>query len=35
MFEHALQEETFHKVREYLSDLFEEPPYHDPETHHF
>ena len=34
MFEHELQEETFHKVREYLSDLFEEP-YHDPENDHF
>ena len=35
MFEHEIQEETFHKVKEYLSDLFEEPPYHDPETDHF
>ena len=35
MFDHEIQEETFHKVREYLNDLFEEPPYHDPETHHF
>lgn len=35
MFEHAVQEETFFKLRDYLSDLFEEEPYHDPETHHF
>lgn len=35
MFEHEVQEETFFKVRDYLSDLFEEEPYHDPETHHF
>ncbi|MFL6200344.1 MAG: T3SS (YopN, CesT) and YbjN peptide-binding chaperone 1 [Thermoanaerobaculia bacterium] len=34
MFEHAVQEETFHKVKEYLSELFEEP-YHDPENDHF
>jgi len=35
MFEHEIQEETFNKVREYLNDLFEEPPYVDPETQHF
>jgi hypothetical protein len=34
MFEHEVQEETFHKVREYLGELFEEP-YHDPENDHF
>lgn len=34
MFEHAVQEETFGKVKEYLSELFEEP-YHDPENDHF
>ena len=34
MFEHAVQEETFHKVKEYLGELFEEP-YHDPENDHF
>jgi hypothetical protein len=34
MFEHAAQEETFHKVREYLGELFEEP-YHDAENNHF
>jgi len=34
MFEHAFQEETFNKVREYLGELFEEP-YHDPENDHF
>lgn len=34
MFQHAVQEETFHKVREYLDELFEEP-YHDPENDHF
>lgn len=34
MFEHAIQEQTFHKVKEYLSELFEEP-YHDPENDHF
>jgi hypothetical protein len=34
MFEHAIQEETFGKVKEYLSELFEEP-YHDPENDHF
>jgi hypothetical protein len=34
MFEHAVQEQTFHKVKEYLSELFEEP-YHDPENDHF
>jgi len=35
MFEHEVQEETFFKVREYLSDLFEDEPYHDPENNHF
>ena len=35
MFEHQVQEETFFKVREYLSDLFEDEPYHDPENNHF
>lgn len=34
MFEHAVQEETFRKVKEYLGELFEEP-YHDPENDHF
>ena len=34
MFDHAVQEETFGKVREYLGELFEEP-YHDPENDHF
>lgn len=34
MFEHAVQEETFRKVKEYLGELFEEP-YHDPENNHF
>lgn len=34
MFEHAVQEETFNKVKEYLGELFEEP-YHDPENDHF
>ena len=34
MFEHAVQEETFSKVKEYLGELFEEP-YHDPENDHF
>jgi hypothetical protein len=34
MFQHAVQEETFNKVREYLDELFEEP-YHDPENDHF
>jgi hypothetical protein len=35
MFDHQVQEETFFKVREYLSDLFEDEPYHDPENNHF
>jgi hypothetical protein len=35
MFEHQVQAETFDKLREYLSDLFEEEPYHDPENNHF
>ncbi|HET7510628.1 MAG TPA: hypothetical protein VFJ65_10310 [Solirubrobacterales bacterium] len=35
MFDHQVQEETFDKLREYLSDLFEEEPYHDPESNHF
>ncbi|HET9226651.1 MAG TPA: YbjN domain-containing protein [Thermoanaerobaculia bacterium] len=34
MFEHAVQEETFSKVKEYLGELFEEP-YHDPDNDHF
>jgi hypothetical protein len=34
MFEHAVHEETFRKVKEYLGELFEEP-YHDPENDHF
>jgi hypothetical protein len=34
MFEHAVQEATFRKVKEYLGELFEEP-YHDPENDHF
>jgi type III secretion system-like peptide-binding chaperone len=34
MFETALQEETFHKLKEYLSELFDEP-YYDPENNHF
>jgi type III secretion system-like peptide-binding chaperone len=34
MFEHAAQEETFQKVKEYLGELFEEP-YHDVENNHF
>ena len=34
MFEHAIQEATFRKVKEYLGELFEEP-YHDPENDHF
>ena len=33
-FEHLLQEETFHKVKEYLGELFDSP-YHDPENDHF
>ena len=34
MFEHAVQEETFQKVKEYLGELFEEP-YHDPDDHFY
>ena len=34
MFEHAVHEETFRKVKEYLGEFFEEP-YHDPENDHF
>jgi hypothetical protein len=34
MFETAVQEETFHKLKEYLSELFDEP-YYDPENNHF
>jgi hypothetical protein len=34
MFEHAAQEETFNRVKEYLGELFEEP-YHDPDNNHF
>jgi len=33
-FEHQIHEETFLKVQEYLSELFEEP-YHDPDNDHF
>ena len=33
-FEHRIQEETFHKVQEYLDELFDEP-YLDPEGGHF
>lgn len=32
-FANATQEETHHKLREYLNELFEEP-FHDPETGH-
>jgi len=35
MSEHEVLAETFDKLREYLSDLFEEEPYHDPESNHF
>jgi hypothetical protein len=35
MFEHQIHEETFFKVKDYLSDLFDEEPYHDPENDHF
>lgn len=34
MFETAVQEETFHRLKEYLGELFEEP-YYDPENNHF
>jgi hypothetical protein len=34
MFETAVQEETFHKLKEYLGELFDEP-YYDPENNHF
>ena len=34
MFEHAVHEATFRKIKEYLGELFEEP-YHDPENDHF
>ncbi|HEX5760167.1 MAG TPA: hypothetical protein VF121_13335 [Thermoanaerobaculia bacterium] len=33
-FEHEVQEQTFHRVDEYLRELFDEP-YHDPATDHF
>jgi hypothetical protein len=33
-FEHEVHEETFNRLREYLSELFEEP-FHDPENDHF
>jgi hypothetical protein len=33
-FDHSIQQETFHKVQEYLSELFEDP-YLDPEAGHF
>ncbi|HEY2293057.1 MAG TPA: YbjN domain-containing protein, partial [Thermoanaerobaculia bacterium] len=34
MFENPVHQETFHKLKEYLRELFEEP-YHDPENDHF
>jgi hypothetical protein len=34
MLENAVHQETFHKLKEYLGELFEEP-YHDPENDHF
>ena len=34
MFETTVQEEVFHKVKDYLKELFDEP-YHDPENNHF
>src|SRR5947208_14960160 len=34
MSENPVHQETFHKLREYLGELFEEP-YHDPENDHF
>jgi hypothetical protein len=34
MFETAVQEEVFHKLKEYLGELFDEP-YYDPENDHF
>jgi hypothetical protein len=34
MFESPVHHETFHKLKEYLGELFEEP-YHDPENDHF
>ncbi|HXO18885.1 MAG TPA: YbjN domain-containing protein [Thermoanaerobaculia bacterium] len=33
-FEHEIHEATFHKIEEYLGELFEEP-YYDPEEGHF
>lgn len=33
-FANVIQEETHHKLREYLDELFEEP-FHDPETDHW
>lgn len=33
-FEHSIHEETFHKVKEYLGELFDQP-YHDPDNDHF
>ncbi|MDP9120364.1 MAG: YbjN domain-containing protein [Acidobacteriota bacterium] len=33
-FEHAIHEETFHKLKEYLNELLDEP-YHDPENDHY
>jgi Putative bacterial sensory transduction regulator len=33
-FEHGVHEETFHKLKEYLSELFEDP-FHEPESDHF
>jgi len=34
MFERAVHEETYKKLKEYLGELFEEP-YHDPDNDHF
>jgi len=34
MFENPVHQETFHKLKEYLGELFEEP-FHDPENDHF
>lgn len=34
MFDSAVHQETFEKLREYLGELFEDP-YHDPESDHF
>src|SRR3954453_11404244 len=34
MFENPVHQETFHKLKEYLGEVFEEP-YHDPENDHY